>query len=662
MNLPSARLNLRRTGVGLLIGLGLAGCRMSLPAITPEPMPEWKPSVFLTYTPPPATPTMPVTPSATAIQPVRQGTPLPGGSQPVTAANVAQMIQLAGWGQGIPEALAWAPDGSRLALASTQGVTLYAGRSLRPQGSWASPAPLLSLAWAPDGSALAGGGLDGHIYRWAPDGSLLNDMNTQSPVLCLAWSLDGKQLVSGGWDGQMRVWDVASGELLRNLKHAGGVNRLAFLPESGELISWGRTSQPLGWDISQDEPLRKLYIGASPNGLSADALVFSSDGTVMAATQEQRLRLTRSLDNTTVGVLSGFKTPLRAVAVSAGRAATLEDERLTLWLLPGRKLERELPLPAGQRFSLLSFSPDGTTLVAAGDGLLAWDVQSGAESGRILPGGYVASYVQRAAFVTNNRLRLAFTNMRSQELDLKSGALLSSFQPLPKILPASVSQSADGSLAAGTTGDLKVLLWQPGQEGMLQAFKGHKAAITATAFSPDGRLLASGSDDRSVRLWPLSGGEALATWQIKHSVLALAFSPDGALLAVRTAEGYQIWRSASGELLDTLPGERLTFAGDGQRLAWVAMQNGKQVVRIWDVNSRQVIQTLPTRGSELAFSPTGDLLAVSGPQVTLWQIENGELAHTLTPPTVSGRLAFSPDGRLLLIAGWDGYLSLWGVP
>jgi hypothetical protein len=164
----------------------------------------------------------------------------------------------------------------------------------------------------------------------------------------------------------------------------------------------------------------------------------------------------------------------------------------------------------------------------------------------------------------------------------------------------------------------------------LRVLAGHRGAVNALAFAPDGRTLAAGSSD--VRLWDLRNGNVRATLQ-GHSGLvnALVFSPDGRTLAMggrHRDNAARIWDAQSGALIAVLPGHTgwvvgLAFAPDGSLLA-TASQDG--TVRLWELPSRKVRAILPGASRPLGFSRDGRSLAtrtVEG-RLLLWDAGTGK--------------------------------------
>ncbi|HEY3139286.1 MAG TPA: hypothetical protein VGL29_24915 [Blastocatellia bacterium] len=235
----------------------------------------------------------------------------------------------------------------------------------------------------------------------------------------------------------------------------------------------------------------------------------------------------------------------------------------------------------------------------------------------------------------------------------------------------SVAFSPDGRTLASASEDETVKLWdvQSGQE--LKMLEGHTDSVSSVAFSPNGRMLASASDDWTVKLWDVQSGQELKTLhRHKAQVVSVAFSPDGRILASASwDQTVKLWDAQSGQELKTLKGhgdsvvQSVAFSPDGRTLA---SANG-ETLKLWDAQSGQELKTLEGHSHSVvsvAFSPDGRTLASASYDntVKLWDVKSGQELKTLAQYAESFRtVAFSPDGRTLASGGLDNTVTLWDV-
>ncbi|MEM9214593.1 MAG: serine/threonine-protein kinase [Cyanobacteria bacterium P01_F01_bin.150] len=201
------------------------------------------------------------------------------------------------------------------------------------------------------------------------------------------------------------------------------------------------------------------------------------------------------------------------------------------------------------------------------------------------------------------------------------------------------------------------------------ALDGHTAAINALAISLDQRLLASASDDRTVRLWDLvSGSEMRRLVGHRDRVQAVAISPNGQMVASGGGDTLiKLWNPLTGEAIANLAGHgapinALAITADGQRLA---SASADKTIKIWDLTTYSELETLTGHSSfvnALRISPDGTLLASGAADRTikLWNLATYQNIATLTGhKSFINTLAFSLNGSTVISGGADHQIKIW---
>ncbi|KAF2183198.1 hypothetical protein K469DRAFT_786737, partial [Zopfia rhizophila CBS 207.26] len=216
-----------------------------------------------------------------------------------------------------------------------------------------------------------------------------------------------------------------------------------------------------------------------------------------------------------------------------------------------------------------------------------------------------------------------------------------------------VAFSPDGKVLASASDDETVKLWDANTGAVLQTLKGHSERVHAVAFSPDGKVLASTSSDRTVKLWDAGTGAVLQTLKAHSScVNAVAFSPDGKVLASASDDKtVKLWDAGTGAVLQTLKGHSepvndVTFSLDGKVLASASYD---RTVKLWDAGTGAVLQTLKGHSRwvyAVTFSLDGKVLASASSDrtVKLWDAGTGAVLQTLEIGSSIQTLSFSEDG------------------
>ena len=236
----------------------------------------------------------------------------------------------------------------------------------------------------------------------------------------------------------------------------------------------------------------------------------------------------------------------------------------------------------------------------------------------------------------------------------------------------SVSFSPDGKMLASGAEDNTVKLWDVATGENTATLEEHTSWISSVAFSPDGATLASGSGDRTIKLWDVATGENTATLE-GHGVevSSVIFSLDGATLVSGSYDNtIKLWDIATGTNIFTLQGHTegintVLFSPDGKTLASGSYDN---TIKLWDIVTRRNTSTLEGHTGwveSVAFSPDGKTLASGSwdKTIKLWDVATGTNISTFELHTDwVESVAFSPDGKTLASGSWDQTaVKLWDV-
>lgn len=622
-------------------------------------------------------------------------------------------------------AIAFSPDATHLAVASADGglrISTVAEGELLAQA--ASPGAVNAIAWVSGGAQLASAGGDGIIRLWTVPQrrgeafSVSRELKGQHGAInVLAAPSRGDELYSGGEDGSIRRWNLADGHVAGQYAQGGPVATLAVRPDGKVIASAGPNAATRLWDSGRGTAIAELKGSlAATRELAAreraeklasgDVAYFTGVGDrALAGEKAATDRLKTATD---------AKTPADAKAAEAqtarDRAAKAKEEAdkppttMPADAKPDPKLKQRseeaakalaqaetqlaaatlLRNNASNEFQLATaaVAKAGEELSAARASLTAAQagLKSASEAAAAARRGMVDRPPDRLAFSSDNstlatcgpdgaiQLWAADTGIPVEEPQSPPGGAIALEFAGQKLLVGSAKQCV--LMTLGGSWSLERTIGSGDAASVLED------RVTALAFSPDGKLLATGAGEPSrngqIKLWDAATGNAVREFKDAHSdtVLALEFSPDGKLLASGSADRFaKVFDAASGSIVKTFEGHSdhvngVSWKADGRCLATCGADNQ---VKFWDVPSGERKSSAAGFGKEVTaihyLGLTDQAIAASADgQVRIFNDAGAAVKSLPSPGDFLHIAALTPDGAVLIAGGESGALFVWREP
>jgi WD40 repeat protein/serine/threonine protein kinase len=597
-------------------------------------------------------------------------------------------------------AVAWSPDGQRLATASKDytlkvwdAVNVQELATLRGHKQ-----VICSVSWSPDGRRLASASWDKTLRVWdVATGSAVKIPASDELLQCVTWSPDGKRLASCGDDGLVKVWDAMTGaELLQLEGHQDLVWEVAWSPNGQRLASVSNYLHPdiRIWDVVTG---KQVHEQLNAHGFSILSVAWSPDGKRLATASMDQLVKVWDTDSWESLSLKGHKGNVQSVSWSPDGSMLASggiDGVIILWD-PNR--EEPVRTLRGHRGSIdcVHWRNDGKRLASASADATAkiWDPSNDQEFTRFeTAGGMVWSPDGRqlAAIVVdpavNTRLSVqvfeAVTShpvggpIRLIDAPPSSNTRLA-WSPSGKHIACPISSDDDGRRFAIQVIDIDTRTIAHTLPIHIETQKG-LGEIRSVAWSPNSRYLTAGlfaGDKYPILIWDMSTGERITQLSSHRAPLeSVAWNSDGSRLATASWDHIvKIWDTATWREIMQLnrhPGDLWGNPGGTHSVAWtpdgsaLAAGSHRGWVVVWDPVTGRELLSLPAHTASIrsiAFSPDGQRLATASNDhlVKIWDMNGGK--HLLT---LSGHrstvhdVAWSADGMRLLSSGYDEHL-LW---
>ncbi len=528
-------------------------------------------------------------------------------------------------------------------------------------------------------------------------------------VFSTIYSPDGKIIASAGQDRTIQLWDATTAQPLAALKgHAGAILALAFSPDDRILASGDEANFIRLWDMTSKKEISTL----TGHSWTISALAFSADGQTLASgSTDQTVRLWRR-DATgkfsLLTTLKGHTAGVSSVAFSPdGKTLTSGsgDHTIKIWDLSNFSVFKTFENQgANTEVGSVTFSPDGKLLVSGNNGV----------TGNGSNGSTVKGWSPDPK--TGNQPLFTLTGSSASIAFSPDGKLLAGIGPHDKtillwevngfnppklvrkfnsgtLIGATVVFSPDGQRLVSQGDGYSSVVWEIASGREVLRLKANSTVFQSLAVSPDGKTLATGTNDKSIRLFGAAKGDLLKTLAVGDSskgnrlINWLAYSPDGKTLASAGQDGQvRLW-DQNQQIASLDADSQWFFGASGINMAtyspdgrWLASASADGTIKIWDAVSRNEVKTL--RGGKVevdgeyypafeavAFSPGGKTLAsigginpyVGGFNLQLWKAPDGLKIKDLGSWDCHLPLLFTVDGQNVGCLTSDNIFKLWNV-
>lgn len=472
-------------------------------------------------------------------------------------------------------------------------------------------------------------------------------------IWSVTFSPDAKLVVTGNADSEIHLWRVADAQQLFTFKgHTSWVRSVAF-SSNGSILASGSSDRTVRlWNVSTGQCLRILRGHTN----KVESVAFSPDGNILASgSEDSSVKLWDISTGECIKTLQENSDRVHSVAFSPDGsilASGSKDSFVRLWNVSSGEC---LQVLQGHTDSIISvaFPAQGTMLASGSEDrtVRLWNVSTNecvkilhGHTSRVCSVAFSADGCKLASGSEDSSVRL-WDISTGQSLETLHGHTASvssvAFSPIPPNLPY---QGGFGGMLASGSEDSSLRLWSIDTAQCLRILQGRRNGVWSVAFSPDGNTLVSGNEDKTIRRWNISTGKCFGMQGHTGWIWSIAFHPQGTIVASGSQDSsVRLWDISTGQCLRTLQGHSepvtsVAFHPQGTMLA-----SGSQdcLVRLWDVSTGQILRTLQGHTEpvkSVAFHFQGTILASGSADssVRLWDVSTGECLRILQGQIGSG--------------------------
>ena len=590
-------------------------------------------------------------------------------------------------GKGKIREIEYSPDSNILAVATTIGIWLYDTTTYQEITLLTEHnSPISNIEFNPQGQTFASAGQDNSIFLW--------DINTGTKVPLfghisgfsrniLNFSLDGNTLASGNKD-TIILWDAITGEHKDTITGIpNNISDFSFSPDGMDIVSVSGGGVISVTDATTGE-LKKSFTVKMTEGVIS--VGFSQDvNLIVIGNIDGIIYIVDITKGELIRKLTGHSFDVERIAFSPDgnmcASSSYGDETVHIWNIRTGKKIHTFTEHTGDLLGL-AYSPDGNTLASSGSGdgtIRFWDTHTGEQKHIIT--GHTDNVNSMIFHPDGKHIVCGYEDGTIRYWDISTRQQVKTLDRFMNSVSGLVFTPDGKTIVGGVDNSVRIWNAQTGKHKML--LSEHKG-LRCIGMSPDGMIIATGSEDTTIRLWDINTGHLTRTLKgHNHRIHSVIFTSNGQILISGSEDNtIRLWDVTTGENIKTYTahtdasgshgGSPLSLEGvkslalspDGETLA---SGGGDMIIHLWDYETGSTKLTLTGHRYpvfSLAFSPDGKLLA-SGSydgEVRLWDTKTGELKSQLAGHSKwVTTLTFTPDGKTLFSASDDGTVLLWNI-
>lgn len=587
------------------------------------------------------------------------------------------------------QSIAFSPDGKTIATSSADQSIMLWDKSTSDilrvlvKNPRAARFGFTSIAYSKDGRLLAAV-RENEIFLWevATGKELRAFSGHEKLILSLAFNKDGTLLASGGSDKTIRVWRVDTGKQIACLNgHTSAVCAVEFDADGVTLRSGCRDHIFKTWSALDGKEISSVQCQGDAKRFGRP-VILSRNGSIAATTDADNVYIydiAAGSELRKIHSQSGFSKTL-ALSPNGKYLANCAHNAFQIWDTSSGKYLVAPPSSILNSHVLLAFSTDNQTLACEDShGVITlWDVPSGKVVSTIHAHADKISYLKQSPDCNTLAINCNYKNTKLWDLETREQLhVLDSHGEL--------SFSPNSKLFACVEETWVIKVWNSPTGDGLRYFAEEQMHSTPAVFSPDGKVLAVGGANKNIKnllavtiyrgapdenvltCFDVSNGKEIGSFAHEGDVNSLAFSPDGKVLASGGVNAIKLWTNSNGRLkkIRTFSGKvgalrQLLFSPDGKTLVSSGFNNK---ILFWEVNNDMKCSEFCDAPLVEAFSSDGKLLATRDKNsITIWNVDNRTVRCVLAGHnTVATSLAFSRDGKVAVTSSLDHTIRIWNT-